>query len=170
MKEFTQDEPKECNIQTNVITKKQTPETDEALKLLETAKSKINNLVLIPFLLSVFLSILMCILNKFYISIPFIALGIIDLIIYFVYRSHFLKPYYSLLEIAIRNDNIRHEERIRFRERKRLEDEYNNQLIVDKKEKIKIEKNATKNIATMKKLAEEKKLPPIKESTFVEKN
>ena len=144
MKEYTKDEPKECKIQTTVITKKQTPETDEALKLLEIAKSKINNLVLIPFLLFTFLSMLMCIIQEFYIALSFTILGIICLIIYLFYRSHFLKPYYSLLEIAIRNDNIRHEERIRFRERKRLEDEYNNQLIVDKKEKINIEESVKK--------------------------
>lgn len=156
------------NIETKVITKKQTPETDEALMLLERAKKRVKKVFIIPFVTFLVIAIGFAFAPRYanFVSIIFGVISLISLIVYFIYRARILSPYYSLLNVAIKNDEIRHEERIRFRERKRLENEYENQLVVTEKEKAKIEKTKVENIETMNKLKEENKLAPVKESTF----
>mgnify|MGYP004660629511 FL=1 len=156
------------NIETKVITKKQTPETDEALMLLERAKKRVKKVFIIPFVTFLVIAIGFAFAPRYanFVSIIFGVISLISLIVYFIYRARILSPYYSLLNVAIKNDEIRHEERIRFRERKRLENEFENQLVVTEKEKAKIEKTKVENIETMNKLKEENKLAPVKESTF----
>ena len=156
------------NIETKVITKKQTPETDEALMLLERAKKRVKKVFIIPFVTFLVIAIGFAFAPRYanFVSIIFGVISLISLIVYFIYRARILSPYYSLLNVAIKNDEIRHEERIRFRERKRLENEFENQLVVTEKEKAKIEKTKVENIETMNKLKEENKLSPVKESTL----
>lgn len=156
------------NIETKVITKKQTPETDEALMLLERAKKRVKKVFIIPFVTFLVIAIGFAFAPGYvkFVSIFFGVISLISLIVYLAYKSKILNPYYCLLDVAMKNDEIRHEERIRFRERKRLENEFENQLVVTEKEKAKVEKTKVENIETMNKLKEENKLAPVKESTF----
>lgn len=105
------------------------PETQEALYLLNKNKEKISlikNTITI-FTILLFATFIISLITRN--SEIFIISGILFLImfIFFIivslYQKRLLEPYYSLLRIAKRNDQIRHEERIRFRERKRLEAE-----------------------------------------------
>ena len=119
-------------IKTKNITLKQTPETDEALKLLSQVKEYLLNVIVIlgvcfgVSLLFFFVSILY---NRtfsigFIILILFTAVGFgVAFFVYLNKRSSMLRPYYELLRVAQRNDEIRHEERIRWRERTRLNSE-----------------------------------------------
>lgn len=154
------------DIPTKIITKKQTPETDEALMLLEREKIKVKNEFIIPVFIFIVVALIFCSLKIFGWAITFGVLAIVWLCCYFIYKSSILAPYYSLLNIAMENDEIRHQERVRIRERKRLENMYENQLQVTPKEKTKIEKSKEENIETMNKLKEENKLIPNNEDTL----
>ena len=131
-------------------------------------KLTLFRVILIPFFVFLVIGIGFCFTPGYIklIGAGFGVVAIICLISYFVYRSIILNPYYSLLNIAIQNDEIRHEERIRFRERKRLENEEENKITVTEKEKSNIDKNMQEDICIAKKLEEENKLKLVKETTF----
>ena len=110
------------------ITLMDTPETDEATELLNKKISQQKQTKLILFLLTsvTIVSIFISITVIFKTRIPFILSSIftfIMIIVDFKILSSFslqLLPYRQLLKIAKRNDEIRHEERIRESERKRI--------------------------------------------------
>lgn len=115
------------------ITLKEEPETKEAKKLYKEHKTKYCFIVIIPLVLFIifFLIVMSYQLNgipeeKIYLiiclGISFLIL-IISLFIYFAK----MRPFRKLLKIAKENDNIRHIERIKYRERKRLELEDKNE-------------------------------------------
>lgn len=116
-------------IKVKNITLMETPETDEALSLLSRAKDKYFIWSLVMTVLVIFFGIVEFIfLQSITINVAYRVIGafvwIISIVLLIVIRSlrrAYLKPYYELWNIAKLNDKIRHEERIRFRERKRLE-------------------------------------------------
>ena len=120
-------------IETNVITKKQTPETD------------VDGIV-------------------YFLADICLFASIISTIVYLIVRGNFLRPYYRLLKVAMRNDDVRHEERIRFRERKRLEEDYD--IEVSMRDKDKLEKQRDKSIAEMEKIDQKNELGDVRESTY----
>lgn len=120
------------NIPVKNITLKQTPETDEALLLLHGKQQYLKWALFataVSFGLSFFISVILVL------SIGTVSAGLIIFFIlvtvvtcagfFYIFnkRSAMLRPYYELLRIAQKNDDLRHEERIRWRERKRLEKE-----------------------------------------------
>ena len=160
-------------IETSVITKKQTPETDEALVILHNAKKKFKLVYMIPMILLLIPFIVVRIVSATgavvggttnFISAICLGLFIISVIIYLTIRGKFLRPYYRLLKVAMRNDDVRHEERIRFRERKRLEEDY--AVEVSKHDKNKLEKQRDKTIAEMEKINQRNELGDVRESTY----
>ena len=162
----SKDERRINKIKTKVITKKQTPETDEALVLLERTKKRVKKIFIIPFFVFLIFSPVFYPIEEYGWAVAFAIMAFLCLIAYFIYRGRILSPYYSLLKIAMKNDEIRHEERIRFRERKRLETEQDSKIIVSKKEKTKIDKNKQQDIIKTKELDEDGKLSNVKESTL----
>ncbi|MGN1222246.1 MAG: Got1/Sft2-like family vesicle transport protein [Christensenellales bacterium] len=148
-------------IQTKNITLKQTPETDEALKLLNEKKSYLlKKIIALGICFAIGILFFFCSLFQFVTSpvisnafVTFINIlsifsmlsAIVFGVLFFVYlnkRSALLRPYYELLRVAQRNDEIRHEERIRWRERKRLE--YEEQSLPDLKLKTYSDKKLSK--------------------------
>lgn len=114
-------------IEVKNITIMQTPESDEARELLEEAKQKFRLYFLwcVPaFIVGTILLICGAInANTLLISLgaTFLACFVICCIYYFSRRAAYLSPYIELLRVAISNDKLRHDERIRWRERARLE-------------------------------------------------
>ena len=109
------------------ITLMQTPESDEARELLEDAKHrfKIYFLWCVPaFIVGTILLICGATMGQtLLISLGAVFLGmfLISCIYYYSRRTAYLRPYVELLRVAISNDKLRHDERIRWRERARLE-------------------------------------------------
>lgn len=114
-------------IEVKNITIMQTPESDEARELLEEAKQKFRLYFLwcVPaFIVGTILLICGAInAHTLLISLgaTFLACFVICCIYYFSRRAAYLSPYIELLRVAISNDKLRHDERIRWRERARLE-------------------------------------------------
>ena len=108
------------------ITQKQTPEADEALKQLKDKKHQLANGYAIlysltsPFLLWILIDWIarggLTTLGLIAGIILFLVIGIVELCL-----KNALVPYKKQLRLAQRNDEIRHEERVRFYERKALE-------------------------------------------------
>lgn len=119
------------NIEVKNITLMDEVETKEAEEIYEKFRVKYSLIMVVPILLF-FISTVGLILKitepaKYAIALnTMIILTIISLIVFIigiaVYKN-FMKPYEKLLEIAKLNDKIRHEEKIRDRERKRLQAE-----------------------------------------------
>lgn len=160
-------------IETSVITKKQTPETDEAIVLLSDAKKKFKLVYLIPMLALLIPFPIVAIISSSGATVSgsvcvladlCLFASIISTIAYLIVRGNFLRPYYRLLKIAMRNDDVRHEERIRFRERKRLEEDY--AIEVSMRDKAKLEKQRDKSIAEMEKIDQRNELGDLRESTY----
>ncbi len=160
-------------IETSVITKKQTPETDEALVLLSDAKKKFKLVYLIPMLALLIPFPIVAIISSsgvlmdgsvYVLAALCLLVSIISTMIYLIVRGNFLRPYYRLLKVAMRNDDVRHEERIRFRERKRLEENY--AVEVSMRDKAKLEKQRDKSIAEMEKIDQKNELGDVRESTY----
>lgn len=109
------------------ITLMQTPESDEARELLEEAKQKFKLYILwcIPALI-VGVILLACGIAlhstvQIGIGSTFLVVFAISFVFFLSRRAAYLRPYVELLKIAISNDKLRHDERIRWRERARLE-------------------------------------------------
>lgn len=161
-------------IETSVITKKQTPETDEALVLLQGAKRKLKLIYILPMLALTIPAIIVSILSSsraaviggsvYVLTELCLFTSIISTTVYLIIRGNFLRPYYRLLKVAMRNDDVRHEERIRFRERKRLEEDY--AVEVSMRDKAKLEKQRDKSIAEMEKIDQKNELGDVRESTY----
>lgn len=108
------------------ITQKQTPEADEALKQLKDKKHQLANgyailySLTIPFLLWILIDWIargvLTTLGLIAGIIVLLVIGIVELCL-----KNALVPYKKQLRLAQRNDEIRHEERVRFYERKALE-------------------------------------------------
>mgnify|MGYP004662045101 CR=1 FL=1 len=119
---------KQNKIKTKNITLMETPETDEALSILASVKYNYNYWIWGIFALRIVMIFMLTIFavtkifDAVYVLVVFIAISLIASIILHIKRDKFFKPYRELLKIAQMNDKIRHEERIRFRERKRLEE------------------------------------------------
>lgn len=114
-------------IKINNITINDECELKEAQKLLSKAYCKYSFLVIIHILslVSGFLLIGYTLLTKqIDINFIYIIFGIslfaISYITFYIYKNK-LKPYHELVKIAKRNDQIRIEEKIRYKERQRLE-------------------------------------------------
>lgn len=110
----------------NKITQKQTPETDEALKQLRERKERL----IAGYVTTYCLVIPILIVIGFYswsikqftdLSIFFASVCILAVVIVEICFWNYLLPYRKQLKLAQRNDEIRHEERVRFYERKALE-------------------------------------------------
>lgn len=93
----------------------------ESKNALTLYKLKSNKYYLITILVSLLVDILIACINIFFILIP-ITLSIIAMFIV----SRILRPYKQIYYTALKNDKIRHEERIRFKERQRLSAEIRN--------------------------------------------
>ncbi|MFQ6749691.1 MAG: hypothetical protein ACLRFR_02470 [Clostridia bacterium] len=110
----------------NKITQKQTPETDEALKQLQEKKKQqasaytVTYFFTCPFLLWIVFDWIstkqLSQLGLIGGIILLLIIGIVELCL-----KNALVPYKKQLRLAQRNDEIRHEERVRFYERKALE-------------------------------------------------
>lgn len=166
------------DIETVNITKMETPETDEALTLLYKVKSEydigIALTIVGTILFLLFALILTFTTDNVDITYIFWGLFIVNFFAFILcifIRKIILKPYYELLEIAINNDKVRHEERIRFRERKRLEQEYNeaNKSIVPLKAN-KLEKVREKEINNLETMKSKVNLPARPENKNKGKN
>ena len=113
------------NIETKNITIPETPETDEANKILNKQKAKIWTQIICIVLLNL-IGLIICLSIKKQHNTPLItwcSIFILCIIICFFYYIGKLRPYKGLLRLAKANDKLRHEARIRYRERKRLEEE-----------------------------------------------
>lgn len=113
------------NIETKNITIPETPETDEANEILNEQKAKIWTQIIYIVLLNLIGLIICLSIKKQDISplITWCSIFILCIIICLFYNIGKLRPYKELLKLAKANDKLRHEERIRYRERKRLEEE-----------------------------------------------
>lgn len=134
-------------------------ETKEAQRIYNYKKQKLNLLLIIP-ILCFFLSLIFTVIqsnnvirdgyqsiNKnpelfTFLQLMTITSAMITIICIFIYREC-IRPYKELLEVAKLNDRTRHEEKIRFRERKRLESENKTQYT---KEELKETISETKKL------------------------
>lgn len=126
-------------IEVKNITLMDKVETKEAEKIYYEQKQKYNLLLIIP-ILCFFLFFILTVIqsNKevrdgyqmvnenpelftFFQVMTIISI-MITILCFFIYKEK-MRPYKELLQVARLNDKIRHEEKIRFRERKRLEKE-----------------------------------------------
>lgn len=120
-------------IETHNITIFDEPETKEALSLLYQAKRKyvwtILAIALSILAFIIFLTILVSYNpqpfikedNFPYYTIPFMIISGVSTLAFFIARRELLRPYKKLYVIARRNDRIRNDEQLRYKERKRLE-------------------------------------------------
>lgn len=122
------------NIKVTNITIMETPETDEAIELLEKAKLNYNSIIKYCIYIAI-LPLLLCLIDINSAKWALIGVGssiviaILICLIDCVLKQEYLKPYRQLLKTAISNDEVRHQERIKFRERRRLENEEREQRI-----------------------------------------
>lgn len=102
------------------ITLYETPETDEALKLLTNKKRQLLWMKIIAIIsgISAFYSFALTVLVQM--VMPTILFAIFSIILIGTYKSK-IRPYRTLYSIASHNDRIRNDEHIRFKERQRLE-------------------------------------------------
>lgn len=112
------------NIETKNITLLEEVETIEAEELLHTQKIKWLWLFIVPLALAVVFLILSLSLRfpqvfSLVIFCVLIAIALANIGVYFKQ----LAPYIKLKRVAQLNDRIRHEEKIRFKERQRLQQE-----------------------------------------------
>lgn len=135
------------NIKTKNITIPETPETDEAEKLLSKKLQDIKNIKYILLGITLPTAIILNLIAlpilathelatiKVFTVFYLIAVAIIFFIWYYykIYKNAQLKPFQELLELAISNDKIRHEEKIRYNERKKLEQETKQIITLPKK-------------------------------------
>lgn len=115
------------------ITLYETPEADEAIKLLQKAQQKQIGIKIIAIIGSIILTGIDVAL--FFIpetkgqligfSIFLLSVILIFNIALFINLNGELKPYKKLLKIAEHNDEIRHEERVRENERQRIRNSQN---------------------------------------------
>lgn len=120
-------------IETHNITIFDEPETKAAISLLYQAKRKyiwtILGITLSILTFIIFLTVLVSYNpqpypyedNYPYYTIPLMVISGISTITLFIIRKELLRPYKKLYDIARRNDRIRNDEQLRFKERKRLE-------------------------------------------------
>ena len=104
------------------ITVYETPETDEAMNLLVIARARYSAYIFLSVISFIIWAI--CLFysingnqEAYFFNIIFFFFAIISIILYKVK----MKPYWIIYSVARNNDKVRHEERIRFKERKRLE-------------------------------------------------
>ena len=103
------------------ITLYETPETDEALEILARRKQ--------PFVVCFWACLIITVLSLplMFINVGFGILSLCFVVVNFILvivSRIILKPYRELYLIAVRNDRVRHEERVRFKEHMRLEKEF----------------------------------------------
>ncbi len=120
------------NFETERITLRDEVETREALRIKKEQTKKIIAIPLVPLAcVIIFLSLLLTNINNSNLVNVFSTLlsvsGLATIVCLIVYNS-LMAPYCKLVKIASRNDQIRHDEKIRFKERKRLEESYNEEL------------------------------------------
>ena len=120
-------------IETHNITIFDEPETKEAFALLYQAKRKyiwtILGIALSILAFIIFLAILVSYNpqpylqedNFPYYTIPLMIISGISTLAFLIVRRKLLRPYRKLYGIARRNDRIRNDEQLRYKERKRLE-------------------------------------------------
>lgn len=114
---------KEIKEEIKNITLYETPETNEALKLLTKARTRYNAYIFLAVIAC--LALILSLFAFFYgykecIIISFVSF--ILLMVFIIIYKNLINPYIKLFTIAENNDKIRHEERIRYKERKRLEE------------------------------------------------
>ena len=139
-------------------------ETKEALKKLEEQKRKAFKINAISTVLGVIGFILFISLstnsnNSLYIILAFACIGLVSGT-YAYTQDSLVKPYLKNLKVARENDKVRHEERIRFYERKRLEEDGTQIEEIDLETRLKQEqelrKKVQKELEALKKLKEDK--------------
>ncbi|MBQ8749679.1 MAG: hypothetical protein IJZ29_04365 [Clostridia bacterium] len=87
-------------------------ESAQAFKLFREKSNKYYGICNIAFVVAI---LIFALINPFMLLIPVFIYAMALLVI-----SNIVAPYRELYETALKNDKIRHEERIRFKERKRL--------------------------------------------------
>lgn len=157
------------NIKVKNITLMDEVETKEAEKLYNDNKFKYCAIYLIPLLFLIITTIFFIVqlnitltprtygssskqetsTNMLYILLTLMIISIILTIIGFSIYNNLMQPYKKLLRIAILNDRIRHEEKVREQERRRLQKEFNNNITtedINNTYKKNIEKKTDKKI------------------------
>ena len=155
-----------------VITLYDRPETKEALRLIEykriqqAQQTSILKWIMLASAGLILLSILINLVECVYFFLGIILICSFVMIGLKIHHNKQLKPYKELYKIAVHNDQIRNDEHIRFKERKRLEEleiQKNKQTSLQKIEdtinKLNIQTTNDKNIDKEIK-SEIKKLPP----------
>ena len=110
-------------IETNNITLVKDTETQEAMFIYDKAKIKYMWIYIIPLILLIiqFVFLFTTQLDFFiFFSTEIIIISLVIMITCISIYKKMMKPYKELLNIAKKNDLIRHEEEIRFKERERL--------------------------------------------------
>lgn len=133
-------------ISANNITMKENIETKEAKKLKNNKVKKFIAIPIVPLILAIIFAIInfadtrytqLSLMILMYICILLFFIG---LIVFFILMT----PYFQLIRTAKKNDKIRYEEKIRFNERKRLE-QNNDETITRAKVKETIKEEKTES-------------------------
>ena len=137
-------------INANNITMQENIETKEAKKLKNNKVKKFIAIPIVPFILFIISIIVLTnnikntteqqVITYIIFSCICYFLFIVGLIVFFV----LMKPYFKLVRTAKKNDKIRYEEKIRFNERKRLE-QNNDETITRAKVKETIKEEKTES-------------------------
>lgn len=137
-------------INANNITMQENIETEEAKKLKNNKVKKFIAIPIVPFILFIISIIVLTnnikntteqqVITYIIFSCICYFLFIVGLIVFFI----LMKPYFKLVRTAKKNDRIRYEEKIRFNERKRLE-QNNDEKITRKKVKETIKEEKTES-------------------------
>jgi len=104
------------------ITLYETPETDEAEEILHYRLKKIN-IIIIPLIAIAIVLFFPAVYIQNPIFVTFYIIYVIITLLVIGYTHNKISPYRALVSIAKKNDQIRHEERVRYYERKRLEEQ-----------------------------------------------
>ena len=133
-------------INANNITMKENIETEEAKKLKNNKVKKFIAIPIVPLILAIIFAIINFADTR-YTQLPLMILMYICILLFFIGLIVFfilVAPYFQLVRTAKKNDRIRYEEKIRFNERKRLE-QNNDEKITRKKVKETIKEEKTES-------------------------
>ena len=128
-------------------------ESKKVQEMYEDAKKYARKYVLyafLSFLIGTTMATIFTLCGSFIIGLITFFIGIIFIVVFAEKYKEYLAPYQKVYEIALKNDAIRYDEKIRFLERKRLEIAYNNDNSIE---------NLKESIKAMP-LTLEKRIPP----------
>lgn len=96
-------------------------ETKSAQKLLNMKLEQFRKIYFIPLIILIVSSVITIATNYNDIMLYILFLSILAFVVSLISYFIIIRPYVKLLKLAKFNDKIRHEEKIRFKERKRME-------------------------------------------------